>query len=375
MAAAEADKRFSRIGNLRLLAGLAGAALAFFVFGSAQLSPWWLALPVSAFIGLAVIHSGVAQALDHARRALRFYQQGQARLENRWMGAGEQGNRFREPNHLYAEDLDLFGKGSLYELLCTVRTRAGEDTLARWLMSPATLTEAEGRQRAVRELTGRLELRENLALLGEDVRAGLHADALAGWGESPPVAFPAGLPVLAAVLSACTTLSLVGYLSGFSGRIPFLLLLLAQLATAYAFRPKVRGVVEGAELPSHDLGLLAQLLERVEAEPAASPYLQSLKDGLKTDGLLASQQIARLERLATRVDWQHNEFFKPVAALLMWSTQLAVAIEKWRQHSGGAIRRWIAAAGARDARSHADAGENQNHHGDPMRRDVHIVRA
>jgi len=33
---------------------------------------------------------------------------------------------------------DLFGRGSLFELLCTVRTRAGEKTLARWLLSPGS---------------------------------------------------------------------------------------------------------------------------------------------------------------------------------------------------------------------------------------------
>ena len=35
-------------------------------------------------------------------------------------------------------DLDLFGKGGLFELLCTVRTRMGEERLAQWLKTPRT---------------------------------------------------------------------------------------------------------------------------------------------------------------------------------------------------------------------------------------------
>lgn len=349
LTATEAEKRFGRIGSLRLLAGLTAAVMAFFVFGSAGLSPFWLILPIGAFAVLVVIHARVVQELEHARRALRFYEQGLARVEDRWMGTGNPGERFRDPKHVYAEDLDLFGKGSLYELLCTARTRAGEDTLAAWLTAPATLADAAGRQAAVEELAGRVELRETLALIGEEVRAGLHPEALAAWSEGPAVRFPSWLPVFAAVLSTATILALAGYLTGWSGRIPLLCLILIQLSTAYVFRPKVRDVLEGAELPSRDLALLSQLLERLEAEPATSAYLRSLQDRLRTGGLLASQQIAHLQRLATRLDWQHNEFFRPLAAMLMWSTQLSVAIEKWRQRSGGSIRAWIVAAGEFEA--------------------------
>ena len=41
--------------------------------------------------------------------------------KNRWMGGGETGERFRNPAHVYEEDLDLFGKGSLFELISTAQ--------------------------------------------------------------------------------------------------------------------------------------------------------------------------------------------------------------------------------------------------------------
>ena len=46
------------------------------------------------------------------------------------MGTGEPGDRFRDDHHVYANDLDLFGRGSLFELLSLARTRTGEETLA-----------------------------------------------------------------------------------------------------------------------------------------------------------------------------------------------------------------------------------------------------
>ena len=363
--AEEQERRFRTIGYLRLAAGIGAALLAFFVFGSQGVSIFWMAAPLGAFLVLVVMHARVVQTLELSRRALRFYEQGLSRVEDRWMGTGEQGNRFRDPVHVYAEDLDVFGKGSLYELLCTARTKAGEDTLASWLRIPAARQEVSQRQSAVAELTPRLELRENLALVGENIRAGLHAASLTAWGQRPAVHFPAGLPVAAAALSTGTILSLAGYLSGFSGRSPLLAFVFVQLIVSFILRPRVREVVEGVELPSHDLALLSGMLALIEGEPSECLKLRELQQRLKTEGLAASRCIQNLERLANRLEWTHNEFFKPIAAALMWSTQLAVAIERWRRHSGQAIQRWIDTAGEFEALC-ALAGYSFEHPSDPF---------
>src|SRR5437588_133485 len=92
-----------------------------------------------------------------------------------------------EPNHPYALDLDLFGTGCLFELLCTAKTRIGEQTLADWLLSPAPLDEVHQRQAAVQELRPRLDLREELSHLAAEIPTGNHLEALAEWGNQEPV--------------------------------------------------------------------------------------------------------------------------------------------------------------------------------------------
>ena len=78
---------------------------------------------------------------------------------------------YLEPDHPAAADLDLFGVGGLFERLATPCTRAGEDTLAGWLLAPAGAAEVRDRQAAVAELRGRLDLREQLAYLAGQVAA------------------------------------------------------------------------------------------------------------------------------------------------------------------------------------------------------------
>src|SRR5687768_14053336 len=161
-----------------------GAAVALLVLAlRTDTSPWLLTLPAVAFGVLLHIHDRVLARLTTSRRAIAFYERGIARLEDRWIGTGETGSRFADEHHVYANDLDLFGRGSLFELLSIAATPAGEETLAAWLKSPAAVDEITKRQSAVAELTGALDLRESLGRAALDVRAGMHTEPLLAWAE------------------------------------------------------------------------------------------------------------------------------------------------------------------------------------------------
>ena len=67
----------------------------------------------------------------------RYVETGIARLEHRWQGRGATGLAYLPADHPYAEDLDILGAGSLFDLLSTPRTASGEATLAAWLLAPA----------------------------------------------------------------------------------------------------------------------------------------------------------------------------------------------------------------------------------------------
>ena len=190
-AAERSDHIHRRLGNWRLAVAAAVAVLAWTSFARGAISRWWVLAPVPVFIALAAAHDRVLRRRALAERAADSYERGLARLEHRWMGAGESGERYRDPAHPYGEDLDLFGKGSVFELLCRARTRMGEDTLAAWLLAPAPPEIVLARQQAVAELRPRLDLRESLAVLAGDVRSDVHPEALAAWGEAPPL-LPAG---------------------------------------------------------------------------------------------------------------------------------------------------------------------------------------
>src|SRR5690606_17656105 len=147
---------------------------------------------------------------------------------------------------VYAADLDLFGDGSLFELLCAARTRMGERALAEWLLAPADAREVRERQAAVRDLRDRLDLRETWAVIGDDEDLRVHRDPLRGWAEAanrldgkwiPAAAWAA--PMLVAGAAA------VWWITGLAS--PFVLALLAAIAFARWLRAPVHEILHGIE--------------------------------------------------------------------------------------------------------------------------------
>ena len=359
------DRVFRRVGNARLLTALAAVIVAFFVFGETLISPWWLVLPAIAFAALVVWHARIVERLEQAQRAVMFYEQGMARLENQWIGRGEPGERFRNPGHVYAEDLDIFGKGSLFELLCTARTRAGEDSLADWLLAPAPAQEVSERHQAVQELQPRLDLREALAILGDVVRGGINAGAATRWGESPPVFFPPGARFLAPALAAAVVITFGLYIIQVATRTPFLIALAVELGYGFFLGSRTLRVTAAVDAPARDLGLVAKLLERLEHEPFEAPLLRRMQAALGSGPLGASSEIAHLRRLVERMNWQRNMFFAPIGMALLWSPQIAIAIERWRKRAGPHIGPWIAELGQFEALL-AFSAYSYEHPADPL---------
>ena len=340
-----------RLGNARLTSGVLFVVVAAASLGAGRISPWWLVLPIVALMVLVVIHDRVDRALRRAGRGTAYYERALARLDNKWIGAGNQGERFRDPRHVFADDLDLFGRGSLFELLSTARTGRGERVLAGWQLTPGELQEVASRQESVKELRPGVDLREELALMGDDLRAALDDRKLGTWGTEPPVIFFPGARWLALALSIAFVATAASASLDFTSIRPLLVVILAELMFLMATNKATGQVAGSAGTPANELRLIALLLERLEREPFTSPALAALRGRLLADGTAATRQILRLVRLVDRLDWARNLFFRVPAAALIWMPQFAMAIEKWRIRYGPHVAGWVEAIGEFEAMS------------------------
>jgi hypothetical protein len=336
------DRRDRLIAYLRGATFVATAVAAWLSLGRALLPVGLPVAGVLTFLVLVVVHAGVIEARDRARRAAAYYRRGLARVDERPeppVAGDDAGQRFADPAHPYARDLDLFGRDALFPLISTARTRPGEERLAAWLLAPAAVDEARARQAAVTELAGRLDLREQLALDGDDVRAEVDSAALVAWATRPLAVTP---PWVAVVLGLVSTSALGAVIAwqgfGYDPR-PAVAALVVLALAHWLMRGRVRAATEAVDRAERGLGLIGHLIARFEREPCESPRLRALRHALAETRAAAA--VAALSRWVSRLAWQGNQFFAPLGFLLLWRPQVACAIERWRRRHGTHVAQWL----------------------------------
>jgi hypothetical protein len=337
-----------RIGNAKLAIVVATIVVLWLSLKDEVISTYWLALPIVIYAALALAHEFALRALAHARTAVAFYQRGIARIEDRWPGTGASGERFRNPKHVYADDLDIFGAGCLFELLSTARLPMGEERLAQWLTAASPVPAIHERHKVIVELREKLNLREELALLGEDLKVRLDPRSLENWAEAPSL-LPAGpwriVTALLAISSAATTIFLLATLRLW----PLAIVLALEVISLLWLRGRAEKVASSLACNAEGLGLFADILQRLEPKPFASPRLQGFATELNAGRQTASQSVRQLANIVYWIDAREELLGRLLELPLLYTVQFAFAAEAWRKRYGGKLRAWVDIAAEMEA--------------------------
>jgi MutS domain V len=341
---ARGERVHALVSNSRLACAAAAAVLAWLAFVSHRLSAVWPVVPAVVFLVLVVVHAGVLRRIERARRARQLYARGMSRLDSTWAGAGPDGARFLD-GHPFARDLDLFGAGSLFQLLDTARTEIGEETLAAWLGDGAGIQEIRARQLAVAELSPKVDFREDLAVLAAEVDVG-RTGPLGAWAASSSAGLARIHGIVLASCAVVTALLCVAVFTEHATLTARVGWVLVQSALARLWRGRVKTALAGIDTAARDLGLMSELLARIEAEPVIAARLEAVRAALGVEGVPPSRRIATLQRLVSLLDQATlNLWFRPIAELLLVRAQVAVQIDRWHASYGPAVAAWLRAVG------------------------------
>jgi hypothetical protein len=292
---------------------------------------------VALTIAIAVIEH---QSKQHEAR-VRYCEDGLARMQGHPIKGAPDGQRFADPAHPYAADLDIFGPASIFSHLCMARTGSGQTMLARWLTRAARVDEIAERQRAVVELSTRLSLRQDLWLAGGTVGERVREDALEDWLASATIRIPRWQRMVTGILGVLGLAVLYAFAN--PQAIPVALaIVLAQRLWVKRYRSLTKAVEAQVFRRAYELRVIARLIARLHSEPFSDPRLLALTAGLSDQGKPASQHIVRLVRLVNWLESRRNQLFAIPAAVLLLPEQLSFAIESWRAQHGVAALRWLA---------------------------------
>jgi hypothetical protein len=348
----------------RLVANLRGASFGLFVvgglvgaFGSGSTAAYAAsALGLLLFVALVVVHDRVFESERVARGWARVNRDALSRVGGHLQELDD-GADLAPQAHPYASDLDLFGRGSLYQRVSVAHTPYGRRTLASWLLGPASVEDIRRRQGAVRALGPELELRQRIEVgalgVAEPVGSGrgIDPEPFVAWAEGTPALrgrWPLLwasrlLPLGTALLALAATLGLLGL---WAVAIPVVLqgILLARVSESTARTFGAVSATEGA------LASYAPLFQTLEEMDVDAEWISSVKERLASPGRRPSTAMRRFRRIVSWFELRHNSLVHPFINLLtLWDVHCVLALEDWQMESGREVRRWLGAVGELEA--------------------------
>jgi predicted ATPase len=362
---------------MRAATFLAGVVLLGLGWSSWDQSPaagrllWWLGWAMLvAFFVVVTIHEQRRDRLEQLRNRRNVLRRLLARLERNWSRLPvwrpswkQREAEVADSDIALADDLDLFGEGSLMQLVSMAHTGPGLRTLAMWLTDPALRETGQARSAAARSL---VENREGRLDFYVRARRAAHSaaepDAFCQWAGGPRWLAARGWLMVWAWLSPLIILGcfLGGALT--SGAVAFdiargllwagLPLVINLFITVWASGP-VHGIFAQAVHRRGDIESYAEMFASGEALPAEPELVGDVRkrlvggSGGATGGM---RELAKLARwIVRRRGGVGYLFFSLLQVLMMWDIHLLVRLERWQKKYGALVDDWFAALGELEA--------------------------
>ena len=271
-------------------------------------------------IPAVIVIGRLRRNIDRASLATEFYRHAVARIEDRWIGDGNTGEQYLGDNEVFADDLDLFGKGSLFQFLCTTQTSIGDDTLAAWLTQPANADEIHERQSAVRELSKNLDLREQLAVLELD-RSTFQPYAVIEWTSAPEVLPSRGARVTGFVLAVAFAVVILSFLNSLGLSIWIALCLVFLEFVFYVlFRSRLQPIMSNEKCAIATLSYLSSVRKVLQKTSFETRRLSNIRRAIAEGALVPPWPVCAAYRLIVQL---------PLLLLLL--CQFVPRVDRWRR--------------------------------------------
>ncbi|WFA10112.1 MutS family DNA mismatch repair protein [Tissierella sp. Yu-01] len=311
---------------------------------------------LGTFTFLVISHRRLRNRIKYSKLFIEINNDSLKRINGEWYDFTDDGEDFKDHNHNYSEDLDIFGKRSLFQWINTAKTFIGKQKL-RELFSGVVgnLEDIKERQNAVEELSNKLNWRQEFLAEALIESKNIHdPQELISWAieknqyfNSP---FRIGLirimPILTLILMAQGyVLSIIPtYWPTFALVIQFIFLLTKAMER--------NNLIDLAERYSDDLRAYYNMLKLIEDHRFKSILLQKIQREIRNEeGELAYKQIDELTSIVNAISNRRNSLYSIFNIITLWDFQTIIALEKWKKSSGKNLKTWLEAIGKFEALS------------------------
>ncbi len=351
-------KVLNRLSLLRLLIFVIASITLIYLFSINLITPVYIVFPVSVICFALVLnhHTKIAYLKKHTS-FLKKINESEILREKCDLEEFDTGHKFIDQNHPYTSDLDIFGQHSIFQLVNRTTTESGMILLAAWLSEPASNNEIHDRQDAIKELSQKLDWRQDFQASGMHFQNN-KSDyfKLLDWVKKPVVLLKyrkiyIAVAIILPVLLLIDSYFFYANLDSQKVIIYFSLLILVLLIN-YMILKKIKPIAEDiVENSTKNLdtlrGYLA-LIKKIETESFKSKKLSRLQLQITHGKYSAYKEINRLCKI---LDYSQqkpikgqpfggNPFYALLNFFLLLDIHLIIDTENWKSKNKEGLRSW-----------------------------------
>jgi hypothetical protein len=256
----------------------------------------------------------------------------------------ESGSEHIPKEHPYANDLDIFGRASLFQYINRTTSEPGSKQLAEYLKSPASIAVILERQTAIKELSLRVPWIQDLQANSKKNKITFSSKGRLETWIKEPLLFSNFKPwkwlryLLPIIILSIVTLfifDVVGYTLFYLG-------LLIFAAIAYQINKFVAPVHEQLSKVADELNTLSSNISSIEKERFESPLLKRWQSVFLEENKKASESILKIKKILDKLDLRYNLVLSlPLNLLLLWNLQQVLDLEKWKEKEHESFNSWF----------------------------------
>ena len=364
----EQDQQLQKLQKLDMNLSRARLALAilmgYFIYGfyQPQVLVWInsVALLIStvAFVFVWRYHNGKIHQLARCEGRIAQVQQGLCRVERDWSQLEPVPENLSQSSSTLDRDLNLFGHGSLGQLLFNKSTINGDKVLAKWLQQPGSTEHIKQRQQAVFQLKQNIFYCQQLSVVARQARLQYgFISRFANWAAqsmdgTKPVKRKQWivLTYIANTLMLGCLLFSFFYSQFFSGALALVLLNGVITWFSRSRHHQAFGDLEGAH---QGVETLKELAAETLVQDFSDPYLLLQQQTLK--GSSKANAVAQLQKLETLLFHSQLRFnvipYLVMQLLFLWDNHIYYRLSVWKGEHGDDIAETVEAVSVLEALS------------------------
>ena len=333
-------KKLNISSSIRLILFIAIVVGIYFFWSNLQIAIGIVVLGIIGFLILVSRHSNLQYQRDFAAALLKINEK-EIQIKKGDCLELNEGLAYENPKHYYSYDIDLFGKGSLFQFMNRTVTQEGEAELANRL-SLNNIENIDQKQAGVKELAEMPNWRQEFSAIGSLVKIQHSAQAIIGWIKDYKTTLPNIMSVLPMIFTAISVILLgLVFFDIISYQI-LMLWFLIGLGISGVFLKKINKIYNDAGKAKDTFSQYYKLLDKIENTTFTSEILIAQQIRIKSENEKASLIFRKFSKTLDSFDQRNNMIMALVGnGFLLWDLKYAFQVEKWLEAYHDKVEDWF----------------------------------